>query len=390
MSNNLVVYERLMPTVRGFKHDISEAYKNEEINFRYCSIKQLTNEDISWSDAVFLIRPENIMSYRIARACKRRGIFVISFCDDDLLNIPASKSGIPWRKRALRKTIKTSDLFETSSRYICEKYSKYIINGRSFVMDTMINEKDIDLIPKKQSDNNIKIVYAAGNDHKQLFDKYILPILPRLEEKYKDKITLTLVGVHPDIEKCNEYIHTEYKDAMPLEEYRNYMRNAGFDIGLAPLADTDFNRCKYYNKFIEYTLVGVTGIYSDVIPYSYVVKDRENGFLANNTDSAWYDKICEVIDDAELRSCCITNSIKTIKEKNDAELLKKEWKKAIPEMYEQRNTIEKNIPLVLFRLEYNLWRIADLSFLSSLELKQSGINGWLRKVKSHNEEIKKM
>lgn len=87
---------------------------------------------------------------------------------------------------------------------------------------------------------------------------------------------------------------------MPLGEYRKKMIESEFDIGLAPLYDDSFSKCKYFNKFIEYTITGVVGIYSNVEPYVEVITDSVNGFLANNNPDDWYNKIVDALDKKRL------------------------------------------------------------------------------------------
>ena len=65
--------------------------------------------------------------------------------------------------------------------------------------------------------------------------------------EFGDKISFTFVGVRPNMDD----IECEYVSGMPLMEYRKFMREQNFDIGLAPLYENDFSKCKYFNKFIE-------------------------------------------------------------------------------------------------------------------------------------------
>ncbi len=63
---------------------------------------------------------------------------------------------------------------------------------------------------------------------------------------------------------------------VPVEQYPKLL--AGFDIGLAPLIDSPFNRCKSDLKYVEYGKVGVPAVFSKVGPYTRSVKHGETGF----------------------------------------------------------------------------------------------------------------
>ena len=61
----------------------------------------------------------------------------------------------------------------------------------------------------------------------------------------------------------------------------------GWDIGLAPLVDTEANRCKTNNKYREYGACRTAGIYSSIPPYVGSVVPDETGLLVDNTPEAW-------------------------------------------------------------------------------------------------------
>ena len=79
-----------------------------------------------------------------------------------------------------------------------------------------------------------------------------------------------------------------------LSDYAGYLRfqiERNWTIGLAPLRDTEANRCKTENKYREYGACGVAGIYSDIAPYRRCVVHGENGWLVSNTPAAWRDEL---------------------------------------------------------------------------------------------------
>jgi hypothetical protein len=73
-----------------------------------------------------------------------------------------------------------------------------------------------------------------------------------------------------------------------------------FDIALAPLRDSPFNRAKSGLKFLEYAAIGAAGIFSDVPAYAGVVEPGVSGLLARTADD-WQAALGRLIEDAELR-----------------------------------------------------------------------------------------
>src|SRR5258706_4334591 len=83
-------------------------------------------------------------------------------------------------------------------------------------------------------------------------------------------------------------------------EYAATMQQQRMDICLAPLRDNLFNRCKSAIKFIEYSALGVAGVYSRLEPYSGIVQPGHNGMLAGD-EAEWESALAELIERPDLR-----------------------------------------------------------------------------------------
>ncbi len=74
------------------------------------------------------------------------------------------------------------------------------------------------------------------------------------------------------------------------------------DILLAPLDRSHTSRSKCPNKYLEYSVAGAAGIYSDTPPYSEVVADGQTGLLLGGDDeAAWTAALERLAGDATLR-----------------------------------------------------------------------------------------
>lgn len=62
-----------------------------------------------------------------------------------------------------------------------------------------------------------------------------------------------------------------------IDAYHEFV--SGLHIGLAPLEDTGFNRCRSDVKFLEYALHGVVPVVRDLAPYRDTVRHGETGLL---------------------------------------------------------------------------------------------------------------
>ncbi len=79
-------------------------------------------------------------------------------------------------------------------------------------------------------------------------------------------------------------------------------KNFTWDIGIAPLEDTEFNRSKSDIKFLDYSALGIPGIYSRVPAYTGTVRHLETGWLVENTPAAWVEALETLLADADLRA----------------------------------------------------------------------------------------
>jgi len=84
--------------------------------------------------------------------------------------------------------------------------------------------------------------------------------------------------------------------SVPFEELRSYV--TAFDVGIAPIADSDFNRSRSNVKVKEYAALGVPWLASPIGPYEGLGQD-EGGRLV--PDDRWYDELERLVLDAKAR-----------------------------------------------------------------------------------------
>src|SRR5699024_8088465 len=118
-----------------------------------------------------------------------------------------------------------------------------------------------EMLPALEESEEIKIVYAGSVSHAPNLQEYLIPALNSVYEKYHN-IHVTFIGLSEKnlshVQFRVEYIGW-FSD---MQDYRRFVAEHRFHIGFAVVKDTEFYRCKYYNKFLEYGKMGVIGIYS--------------------------------------------------------------------------------------------------------------------------------
>lgn len=146
----------------------------------------------------------------------------------------------------------------------------------------------------------IRVVYAASPSHADDLS-FLREVFERLEREYPGRFELDVVGGERPTSEQPWYRrreipqgHTDYPHYVALlREWR-----PGWDIAVAPLLDTRFNRHKSDLKFLEYSALGLPGVYSAVDAYSSV-QDGVTGLRVPNDVTAWCDALRELAEDSE-------------------------------------------------------------------------------------------
>lgn len=136
----------------------------------------------------------------------------------------------------------------------------------------------------------------------------ILPALKKASETVNSTVEFHLLGAidRPETRSVLENLpirvvyhplkRSEYNAFLPW-----FSSKFHWDIGIAPLQDTPFNRCKSDIKFLDYCAVGCVGIYSEGPAYQSTVRHQETGWLAKNTTEAWTQALVTLLNDNALR-----------------------------------------------------------------------------------------
>ena len=166
---------------------------------------------------------------------------------------------------------------------------------------------------KKPSESPVIIGYVGTSSHLPDLEK-VVPALEKLVQKYGSSIQIKVWGLNPP-DSLKEFSNVISVDFMNLdyEKFSEYFAHLDCDIFIAPLKDSFFNQCKSPIKFIEYSTLGIPGVYERLAPYSGIVVHGMNGFLAATMDE-WVDELSRLIDNPGLRNMVGRAAQETIKQ----------------------------------------------------------------------------
>jgi glycosyltransferase involved in cell wall biosynthesis len=258
-----------------------------------------SQHDIQDSDLVVFCRNLRPDRAEFLRAAIAMGIPVLYDLDDNFFEI-ASESAIartlarPEQLAMLREYLAAASLVRVYSRPLLQRVA--LLNPRVQMVASAVDLRQIRR-PVKAAGGPIKLIYATSRLDDSL-GQIFLPALRRLTGEEGSRIEVHFWGPRPPAELRMVRHHAVVHD------YDRFLRRfsaAGFEIGLAPLADDVFHRSKTNTKFREYGACGIAGVYSDVEVYSHCVRNGETGLLVANDTEAWYQALRQLVDNACLR-----------------------------------------------------------------------------------------
>jgi hypothetical protein len=148
--------------------------------------------------------------------------------------------------------------------------------------------------PAKSTSENVLITWI-GIPATAEFLKPLLPVFRKLQQKYP-QLRFRFIGAGPQF--TPDGLAAEF---LPWSEDTETSLLVQGDIGIMPLADTQFTRGKCGLKLIQYMAAHLPVVASPVGANCEIVADGKNGLLANRDDE-WFAKLSVLIDDRELRT----------------------------------------------------------------------------------------
>jgi len=257
------------------------------------------------SDIVMIRKTANTQTYIFQKTLKERGLKVL-FDIDDALFLPSSNIfGIRIRPGTffLEKILRNSDYVLTNGHFLLNYVREF--NKNSCMIHDPI---DTELFsPEKKIRNAKKIVIGwQGNAriHRRNLAMLINP-LKRIGKEYRN-IKFKIISYLGDeniirmFSPLEKYMEIDYgtKNWIPLASFAKMIYD--FDILVAPLEDSPWNRGKSALRVGIGMALGIPIIASPVGEQKYVVRHGVNGFLARNEEE-WYTYLKMFIEDEHLR-----------------------------------------------------------------------------------------
>lgn len=264
-------------------------------------------------------------------ACRQKyGKYTIVETDDNYVDVPpwneAQRSFRPGtRPRAIGlQCLSMADALTTTTPHLRESCLKFnetihiVENSIDFVGDRKFVGWDKVSIRKHRG---VRIGWIGGRSHYE----DLMMVAPALREILETYPEVTLVLVNSALEEsCRSFGITYpfkglenvriFDRSVPINRYAPFAASFGFDIGIAPLIDCNFNRSKSNLRWLEYSALKIPTVATDISHFRQTIKNANDGFLIKNNDlGEWVTRLGLLIRDQGLRERIGQNAYKRIK-----------------------------------------------------------------------------
>ncbi|ALU91454.1 glycosyltransferase-like protein [Herbaspirillum rubrisubalbicans M1] len=256
------------------------------------------------ADLILLHRyTPGLMSLDVLRTIFSSSIPIIYESDDLLNDIPAdhpeAQQGAAW-KSGIEFSVKHAKAVVVSTEFLAAKYRE--LNAQVHVLPNYI---DFDLfyrpVPQHQNpDGRINIGLLGSSIQPSNF-ALVDQALRALVERYGARLHIDFVGWECPQGWAGHPLTTFHTFVHQYVDYAAQLRQWNWDIALIPLASDQYNQCKSYIKWLDYSAAGIASIFSDVSVYNQVVTHDVTGLLMPNSSQAWLDAITQLIESPEKR-----------------------------------------------------------------------------------------
>lgn len=221
----------------------------------------------------------------------------------------------------IQRTMEVADLVTTTNEYLADKLRKFAKR-----VDILPNYMDMDRwdLPKlKNTSQTVRIGWAGSYTHFDDFQQLVEP-LRRICQEFP-QVQLVFVG-DLRLKELFPGLPVECIPGVSFEAWPRRLHGLRLDIGLAPLLDTEFNRCKSNIKWQEYSIAKVPGVYSYTV-YHHRSFEPQFGLIAKTPDQ-WYQCIKNLIVSPALSEDISSNAYGQVKRFHSLEKNAVKWKKA--------------------------------------------------------------
>jgi len=229
---------------------------------------------------------------------------VAYFLDDDLMSV-LQIPGLPLRYR-----YKILRLFQAQRGLLSSLCSRiwvstiYLAERYGLPASSVLDPRPI--LNKSECRKPITYFYAGTAAHWGEF-VWLKELVKSLQES-SNELTFVTFGGGKIRKLFQDFPRVLCFHPVPWSTFVESLSIIQFDIGLAPLIDSKFNRGRSHTKFYDITRLGAVGVYTNTAPYANFVRSGTDGLLVDNELDSWRLAILDLASSVERRTLMRENA----------------------------------------------------------------------------------
>lgn len=244
-------------------------------------------------DVLVMSRLTSPLGAPLARWARTRGVPVVFHIDDDLLDVPealgrekTARYRDPALLRGLRANLDAADLVYASTGPLAERLRGHGVRAPVVAGTIYCSVDPARLRAPSPGPSAAPVLGYMGTGGHEADLTALVPVVERLMNEVP-VLQFEAFGTIPLPARLARFEGRARRHA-PVRDYAGFLDrlgDLGWWVGLAPLLDHPFNRCKADTKWVEYSLAGVAVVAQDLPVYHRACADGAGRLAAS--PEAW-------------------------------------------------------------------------------------------------------
>ncbi len=245
-----------------------------------------------------------VLADRLVEHCRRQEMPLLYDLDDNLMEVPsdhADAAVLRPRAEVVNRLVRQADAVWVSTPalrdVVCTMRAdaELVPNGLDERLWSAVHHADAAPFAP------LRILFMGTATHDADLT-LVLPALRRLHEDHGEHVRVDVLGVTG--RALPEFVNRVALPPTAAASYPGFVswitqRNV-WDVGIAPLLDTPFNRSKSAIKTMDYAALGLAVLASNLDVYRGSIADGAGGMLVAENAASWYEALSRLLQDWRL------------------------------------------------------------------------------------------
>lgn len=250
--------------------------------------------------------PDLATAQALTARARATGATLVYDIDDDLLNIPGNHpeaAVLRSLEAPVFHLLQYADVVWTSTAELARRLN--VTRARPLVVPNGLDERLWIAAPRPASPirDLVRILIMGTATHDADY-ALIEPALVGVKAAFGDRVTIDVLGFTSQGRLANGITRLRVPEQASLSYpgFVHWFTSQGrWDVGLAPLLDTQFNAAKSTIKRVDYAALGLAVLASDGPVYRGSIADGVDGALVANDQAAWLAALSDMVQRPERR-----------------------------------------------------------------------------------------